>query len=192
MTPNTLLDKASYRNLYKLARAHIGSDYAEKAAMQFTKRFLAHVHLHPDDIIAGYMPKDGEIDILPCLTYLCKQGAVCALPVIEGNNAPLVFRQWSEGDVLTPHKQYGILEPESSKPVVIPNIIITPLLACTVSGIRLGYGKGFYDRTIAALRMQKKIQIIGACFACQIADNLPEDDNDQRLDRIITEKSVYP
>jgi 5-formyltetrahydrofolate cyclo-ligase len=181
--------KASYRNLYTLARSHIGSDYAEKAAALISKRFLKHIPLTPGAVIAAYMPIGHELDILPLMHALHGLGYSCAMPAIVGSD--LVFRKWEPESVLVNDPVHNIPEPLASAEIMVPDILITPLLACTSKGIRLGYGKGFYDRILKKLRSEKDILAVGACFACQLADTLPSSEWDQPLDRVITEKALY-
>jgi 5-formyltetrahydrofolate cyclo-ligase len=191
MTLIPLLEKTDYRHLYTLARSHIGPAYAEKAAETIAKRFLKDIPLPEGTVIAAYMPHGHELSLLPLLAQLHQLGYVCAVPSMVGNEQPLVFRSWQPNMALVVDPVYGINEPDAECARVEPDIILTPLLACTVKGVRLGYGKGYYDRTVKELRSQKKVLVIGACFSCQVADILPAEVWDEKLDRVITEKGMY-
>lgn len=191
MTTPTSLDKVSSRNLYRLARSHIGAAYADKAAAVIAKKFFEHAPLEHGCIIAGYVPMATELNPFPIMEQLCTQGYQCTVPMITDADAPLTFGVWRPETPLGHHPLYGFLQPSDSLRTAVPDIIITPLVACTSQGIRLGYGKGFYDRTLAALRREKNITVIGVCFGCQVAESLPSDAWDQRLDMVITEKTVH-
>lgn len=186
---NPSLDKTASRNLYQLVRSHIGSEYAAKAAASVAKRFLEHVPLTEGAIIAGYLPITTELSPLPLMEALCAQGYQCAVPTILNNDAPLAFCHWS-ADAPLVCGPLGIDQPANMQEVT-PDIIITPLVASTKTGVRLGYGKGFYDRTIEKLRAEKQVLAVGVCFACQIAEDLPSNEWDQQLDMIITERGVH-
>ncbi len=185
------LTKDQARSLYRAVRSHIGEDYAEKAAAALVKRFTKAITVQPGMVVAGYMPVRGEMNVLPLLHALDACDISLALPVVSAPAMPLLFRAWQPNAQLQTNR-YNIQEPEDSAPVVIPDIILVPLLACDREGGRIGYGKGFYDVTLAHLRQaEKKPLAVGVGYHVQLADTrLPCDAHDQRLDRIVTEKAV--
>ncbi len=136
-------------------------------------------------VFAGFWPLTGEIDIIPLLAALHDAGHVVSLPCTPRKGRPLMFRAWNPGGKLRAGP-YGTQEPQKSLPEVTPNFVFVPLLAYTQSGERLGYGGGFYDRTIAALRAGGDIYACGVAFSGQQAASLPVDNYDQRLDGILT------
>ena len=135
--------------------------------------------------LSGYMPMRTEIDPLPAMA--AHQGAV-GVPVIIARATPLRFREWTPGCALTPG-DFGALIPTEGA-WLDPDIVIVPLLAFDARGYRLGYGGGFYDRTLAALRLRRPTLAIGFAFAAQQVDAVPIDDYDQRLDAVVTEQGL--
>lgn len=135
--------------------------------------------------LAGYMPMRTEIDPLPAMTV--HEGEV-GVPVILGPATPLRFRAWGPG-VKMVAGTFGAFVPEEG-PWVEPEVVIVPLLAFDARGYRLGYGGGFYDRTLQALRASHGILAVGFAFAAQEVDEVPIDRFDQRLDAVVTEQGV--
>jgi 5-formyltetrahydrofolate cyclo-ligase len=127
-----------------------------------------------------------EISPLPLLRRLADAGASLALPAVTGRGQPLVMRAWSFGAPLNPGV-WGIREPPADAPELYPDILIVPLLAFDRRGYRLGYGGGYYDRTIARLRAMKPVTAVGIAFAAQQIDELPTTPRDERLDLVLTE-----
>ncbi len=144
---------------------------------------LARCPPRPGEVWAGFWPMGSEIDIRPLLHELAARVSVC-LPVTPPRGHPLTFRRWRPGDALTPGP-LGTQQPVGDP--VIPGVLLVPLLAWDQAGRRLGYGGGYYDRTIAAAR---GIRTIGCAFAAQEVDIVPTDPHDARLDAIATERGV--
>ncbi len=140
---------------------------------------------HPGRTLAGYMPMRTEIDPLPAMA--AHQGPV-GVPVIIGPEQPLRFREWSPGCPMEPGA-FGALIP-SGGAWVDPEVLIVPLLAYDARGYRLGYGGGYYDRTLAALRVRHPVLAVGFAFAAQQVLQVPTDATDQRLDMIVTDLGV--
>lgn len=140
-------------------------------------------------VISGFHPYQSEISTLPLLTKLAGEGWVTALPVIVGKAQPLIFRAWTPGEPLG-SGLWDIKIPLETSPEVLPDVLIVPLLAFDPHGYRLGYGGGFYDRTLAKLRALKPIVAIGVGFAAQAVSHVPHDDLDQRVDFVMTEEST--
>ena len=105
-------------------------------------------------IVSGFWPMAEELDIRPLMIELFEQGCQLALPVVVARKQPLIFRAWRPGDPLDAGV-FGTLHPSPRCEVVEPDALIVPLLACDEEGWRLGYGGGFYDRTLAALARQE-------------------------------------
>jgi 5-formyltetrahydrofolate cyclo-ligase len=140
-------------------------------------------------IVAGFMPLKSEINPLPLLRRLATAGAALALPAIAGRGRPLMMRSYRIGDPLVAGV-WGIREPAADAPEVLPDILIVPLLAFDRRGHRLGYGAGYYDMTITALRARKAVVAVGIAFAAQEVAEVPETPRDARLDLVLTERET--
>lgn len=140
---------------------------------------------YPGEILSGYWPMRGEADPRPAMTL--HSGRLC-LPVVTGKAVPLVFRAW-DGGVLEPGP-FGTSHPPESAPVLIPRILIVPLAAFSRDGTRLGYGGGYYDRTLQLLRGSGPVTAIGLAFAAQELPRIPAEPFDQPLDLIVTEHEI--
>ena len=135
--------------------------------------------------VSGFAPLADEFRLWPLLRRLAGEGMPLALPVIDGKGKPLLFRAWQPGDA-TAAGVWGIAEPRPDKPRVEPDILLVPLLAFDREGWRLGYGGGFYDRTLRGLRAHKLIVAVGIAFDEQRVDAVPHLDYDERLDWVLT------
>jgi 5-formyltetrahydrofolate cyclo-ligase len=145
--------------------------------------------LGPVITVSGYSPLKSEISPLPLMRRCADAGAALALPVVVGRGKPLIMRAWSFGAPLA-SGVWGIREPTTEAPEVFPDILIVPLLAFDRTGHRIGYGAGYYDMTIAALRTRKPVVAIGIAFAAQEIDAVPATPSDARLDLVLTEREV--
>jgi len=118
-------------------------------------------------------------------TFWCEQARL-ALPCVTAPDAPLEFRAWAPGDALETGA-YSIACPQPRAPVLTPDLVLVPLLAFDHMGRRLGYGGGYYDRTIAALRAAGDVQVVGLAYSAQRLTRVPSAAHDMRLDWIVTE-----
>ena len=143
----------------------------------------------PGTIVAGFMPMRSEINPLPLMRKLAEQGAQLALPAIAGRGKPLIMRAWNVGDAFKTG-QWGIREPVPEAPEVAPDILIVPLACFDRAGHRIGYGAGYYDMTIHALRAAKTVTAVGVAFAQQEIARVPATERDERLDLVLTERDV--
>src|SRR5262249_50174524 len=134
-------------------------------------------------------PINTEFNPIPLMRKLFDAGARLALPKVVGRGHPLIMREWKFGDPLVAGV-WGIREPAPSAPEVAPDILLVPFAAFDRAGYRIGYGAGYYDMTLAALRARKKVTTIGLGFAAQEVDEVPIEAHDQRLDFILTEAGV--
>jgi 5-formyltetrahydrofolate cyclo-ligase len=142
-----------------------------------------------ETIVSGFMPLKSEINPLPLMRKLQEAGASLALPVVAGKGKPLVMRAWTFGGPLA-SGVWGIREPMPDASAVDPDILLVPLLAFDRRGHRLGYGAGYYDMTLAALRGKKPVVAIGIGYAAQEVDQVPVSPRDERLDLVLTERDV--
>jgi 5-formyltetrahydrofolate cyclo-ligase len=178
--------KADLRQSAKAARAALTTDMRADASAALAKLGLSFLlPLAPATIIGGFMPIGEEISPLPLMAHLQAQGCVLALPVMRGKTEPLEFRAYTPGDALAT-AVWGIREPLPDKAVLQPDIVLTALLAFDNQGYRLGYGGGYYDRTIRALKASKSVITIGLAYDQQWVDAVPHLDYDERLDWILT------
>ncbi|MES2142887.1 MAG: 5-formyltetrahydrofolate cyclo-ligase [Pseudomonadota bacterium] len=146
---------------------------------------LSALEPHRGKVLAGYMPMRTEIDPLPAMA--AHQGRV-GVPVILGKGMPLQFREWTPtADMI--EGAFKALIPATGG-WVMPQVLIVPLLAFDARGYRLGYGGGFYDRTLEGLRAKGPVVAIGYAFSAQEVPEVPIDATDQRLDMIVTEHGV--
>jgi 5-formyltetrahydrofolate cyclo-ligase len=163
--------------------------HADKTALKASTRFLMdEIGDAPDAVIAGYMPIRTEIDPLPTMSALAGAHRIC-VPVIEATAQPLKFREWYPASrMVTGH--FGAKVP-SKGDWLVPTILIVPLVAYDDRCNRLGYGGGFYDRTLAVLRAANlDLRAIGFAYSAQRLDDLPLEPTDQQLDAIVTEQGV--
>ena len=138
--------------------------------------------------IALYYPSNFELNVLKLLDFKYILGQNILLPVTDKNNL-MKFFPWRKNDVLFVNK-FGMLEPSKSK-AKVPDIMLVPTLAFDNKKFRLGYGKGFYDRYLRKyLNQHQNILTVGVAFSFQKYHKLPTNNNDVKLDFILTEKGV--
>jgi 5-formyltetrahydrofolate cyclo-ligase len=149
-----------------------------------TRHVLAEMKLAPAAPVSGFWPMPGEIDIRPLLTALHRRGHPVLLPHTPKLGNPLIFRHWHPGAEMV-RERFGTYRPVGEAGV--PRVLFVPLLAFDDQGRRLGYGGGFYDRTLALL---PGAQVIGCAFAAQQLREVPANDYDARLHAVATEAGV--
>lgn len=141
---------------------------------------------HSGRVLAGYWPMRGEPDPLPAMRA---HGGPLCLPVVPGRAVPLVFRLW-KGEALDPGP-LGTSQPPDSLPEVTPGVLIVPLVAFDGGLNRLGYGGGYYDRTLELLRKSAPVVAIGLAWEVQRLSAIPAEPFDQPLDMIVTDAGTY-
>ena len=160
---------------------------AAAAARAVRERFLGlFADAAPPPSVSGYWPIADELDPRPLLEALCRRGWACALPVVVARGAPLSFRRWRPGGRLAAGP-FGLREPCPDAPDVVPDVVIAPMLAADPAGRRLGYGGGFYDRTIAALRAASTVCVVAVGYDAQLRAAVPAGAGDQRVDWVLSE-----
>lgn len=182
-------DKPLLRKHFLAARRRIPPKDAARASEQAA---LQAIDLIGEDFqsVAGYFPLQGEISPLPLLAALAARGLHTALPCLNAPHTALMFRAWKQGDALQP-APHGTREPMPQAAEIHPQIIIVPMLAFDRAGHRLGYGGGYYDRTLAALRAKGALKMaIGLAFSGQETEALPVGEHDARLDAVVTEREA--
>lgn len=152
---------------------------------QSLSRHAEDLKLAPNTIVGAYHALPDEADPALLLERLVELGCHIAFPRVVGKGAALEFHRVPDGEVLAPGA-FGIHEPMDIWPRAVPQLLLVPLLAFDAMGHRLGYGGGFYDRTIALL----KVPAIGIAYAGQQVPALPADDHDMILDAVLTESGL--
>ncbi len=185
--PADVTDKAAARRSARARRDAVRD--AAAAAEVLAEVVLADWTLPSTACVTGYWPTRGEIDPRPLLHALARRGHTIGLPVVAGPAQPLMFRAWRPGDALI-EGHYAIMTPPESAAEVRPDALLVPLLAFDRRGFRLGYGGGFYDRTLAKLRAAGHVYAVGLAFAAQQVEAVPRTARDQPLDALATERQV--
>lgn len=140
-------------------------------------------------VVAGYSPISSELDPFPLMQALADKGATLALPVIIARNQALIFRVWQPDQGLV-RGPFGIFQPSSDADEVDPDIVLVPLAAFDRAGHRIGYGRGYYDRTLQDLRTIKRLTVVGVAFAVQEIETVPRLPHDEQLDCVLTEREL--
>jgi 5-formyltetrahydrofolate cyclo-ligase len=180
-------EKRAERTRALARRAAAYARDGRRAAERLAEHGLGFLGLSPGAIVSGFSAIRDEIDPAALLGRLAGEGYRLALPVMQGKGQPLLFRAWAPGDE-TAKALWGIAEPLPSQPILEPDVVLVPLLAFDAQGYRLGYGGGFYDRTLARLRALKPLIAVGIGYDELKVDAVPHLDYDQRLDWVLTPK----
>jgi 5-formyltetrahydrofolate cyclo-ligase len=160
------------------------------AGVRAADHFLANIPVAPGAVISGYWPIREEFDDMAILRRMSVAGYRCALPFVDKKRHLLVFREWQPGTAMT-QGLFQIPEPTEVAPEVVPTILLTPLLAYDSDGFRLGYGGGYYDGALAALRRSGGPALaVGTAFTEQMVERVPHGDKDEQLDWIVTERGA--
>jgi 5-formyltetrahydrofolate cyclo-ligase len=182
-------EKSEIRDAARARRA-AAAETDPAAGAELADTLLADVPVSADAVVAGYFPIGDEIDVRPVLDRLRAAGHRVTLPRVVGADLPLSFAAWSGSDAELTDGPYGTRQPAGDLEEVLPGILILPLLAFDRHGVRLGYGGGYYDRTLARLRDAGPVVAIGAAYSAQEVTALPNDEHDQRLDWVVTEREA--
>jgi 5-formyltetrahydrofolate cyclo-ligase len=186
--PPVQAEKAEMRAAAKARRAQAAKDAAD-AGKALSDEFCRSVRLRALTVVAGYLPIGDEINVRPLLRRLQGDGHRLALPRVVRSGGPLAFAAWTDGDPLG-QGPFGTSQPTDEAAPVTPEVLIVPLLAFDRDGFRLGYGGGYYDRTLSALRTRRAILAVGVAFSAQEVPAVPHGAHDQRLDWVITEREA--
>ena len=181
-------DKNYLRNKFLLQRK---KKHLSAKKFNFSLIFkLIRKHFHNKKIIiGGYYPSNYEVNILNFLEEASKKKFKIALPVVQSSTL-MCFRSWKIKESLYVSK-FGILEPENKKQEITPDLIIVPLVAFDDQLNRIGYGKGYYDRSLRKIKKIKKNAIfLGIAYSFQKCKKIPVNNYDYKLDYIFTEKGI--
>jgi 5-formyltetrahydrofolate cyclo-ligase len=176
--------KAGLRREILARRARVTQSDAHAFARRLADVGAAFAAERAAKIVSAYWSIDDEAPTFALLDRFAAQGV--ALPVMQGRGAPLCFRLWKKGEPLGEAK-WGIKEPLPG-PEVFPDLLFVPLLGFDRAGNRLGYGAGFYDRTLTRLRAMQPVAAVGVAYAIQEVPALPSEAYDQKLDYVLTDR----
>lgn len=161
--------------------------FCMEAAEWVMQKVFDVIPLTKETVVAGYWPSGSELDLRPTLSALAEK-VTCCLPVIKANKKTLDFCKWEHGQTLLPGS-YNLMEPIATDPI-IPEIFLMPLVSFDRDGNRLGYGSGYFDKSLARIKEKKSVLCIGIAYSEQEVSSIPSLPHDQKLDIVITEKEI--
>jgi len=168
----------------RVALANACPDFAARIADQ-----VLALEISDRSIVSSYVALEGEADPKLLADALAVRGHEICFPRVHQKAQPLHFHTAMPGEHFV-KSTFGVLEPRPDWPLATPAVLLVPLLAFDADGYRLGYGGGFYDRTLAHLRAHGPIKAIGIAFAGLEVAAVPHDASDQKLDMLVTERGV--
>ncbi|NBX74763.1 MAG: 5-formyltetrahydrofolate cyclo-ligase [Alphaproteobacteria bacterium] len=172
----------------KRAGLHAANPYAGE---QFRDVFLTHIRPPKGTVVSSYAPHGTELPTSPLNLALHNMGYTLCLPVVLSRGHALAFRKYEPAMKLD-KGLLSVLEPPATSPIVLPEMILVPLLAFNRQGFRLGYGGGYYDRTLTLLRRERKVLAVGVAYAGQEYADVPVGYTDAPLDWVVTELFALP
>lgn len=178
------------RAAMRARRRAIDASDRSSAAAAAASNALSAPEFESARVVAGFRGIRDEIDTVPLLAALLERGLMIVLPRIVAKAQPLAFHLWRPDDDLE-EIAMGVLQPLPDSPRLFPDVVIAPLLGFDARGCRLGYGGGFYDRTLRWLRRDRPTPAIGFGFELQSLDEVPVGSFDERLDWVATEASLH-
>jgi 5-formyltetrahydrofolate cyclo-ligase len=184
---NLLLEKQEMRSRERQRRGELA-----RALPDFGRRIAAHIDelpITPDARVSGYRALAEEADPSGLVSALQANGCEICYPRVHMKGQPLWFHVPVANEPWVPGA-FGIPEPRADWPRAFPSVLLVPLLAFDATGHRLGYGGGYYDRTLAQLRHERTVMAIGVAFGGQEVSSVPHDSSDETLDMVITEAGV--
>lgn len=188
-TPFDGLSKPQLRKATGLVRHAAARRLGNRGGHDLARHVMGGLPLRPQETVAGYWPVRGEADPLPAMLALAALGHRLALPVVEGAGQPLSFRAWTPGEPLV-GGTYDIPTPGLSAAGVTPTLLLVPGLWFDRAGARLGYGGGFYDRTLERLRRGWQPRAVGVSYEATLGGHLDREPHDAVMDFIVTERRV--
>ena len=174
----------------KINRRSIHEKIGFKASQQVSANIESFLRNHTKlNVIAAYMPINSELDLGPTIINLRALSKKICLPMVISQNSPLQFKVWNQGAKLV-NGEFNVLLPVSGE-IVEPDLILCPMLSFDAEGFRLGYGGGFYDRTIDYLSKRKSIFTMGCGYSQQLSVKpIPKGKYDKSLDAAVTESGI--
>ncbi len=190
MTDDLRDAKAAARRELRRRRATLDAAGRETLSAAAAAQLMDVPELAVARVVAAFFGIRDEIDTAPLIEALLAGGRIVVLPRMTGRDQPLAFHAWRPGEPLE-EASMGVLQPPAASPALFPDLVVAPLLGFDLRGHRLGYGGGFYDRTLRALRRDRPTPAIGFAFELQRLDAVPSGEHDERLDRIATEVALH-
>ncbi|MBF0246460.1 MAG: 5-formyltetrahydrofolate cyclo-ligase [Alphaproteobacteria bacterium] len=189
------LDKHRLRVRAKTVRDEAARELGEDALKAFLENLIRawsrvrEGFAGASPIVAGYWPIGSEMDVRPALVALDRVGVLITLPEVAAKDRPLRFRAWRPDEPLE-EGDHGTVHPLRTAPLMRPDVVLTPMLAFDRGGYRVGWGGGYFDRTLEILRKTGPCVAVGVAYGAQEVDSVPRDAYDQRLDWIVTDREV--
>ena len=179
-------------NARRAARAARAAAYAKEpdAGRRLVEHFPDSLWPKVRQVVAGYAAIGDEIDPQTLLETFALEQARIALPCVVGKDQPLTFRSWTLDQPLEPGP-FGTRQPGADHAELNPSLILVPLVGFDLKGRRLGYGGGFYDRTLEKLRQSGPLTVVGLAYAAQKLAKVPAEAHDIRLDWVVTEQGAH-
>lgn len=179
-------------NARRAARAARAAAYAKEpdAGRRLVEHFPDSLWPKVRQVVAGYAAIGDEIDPQTLLETFALEQARIALPCVVGKDQPLTFRSWTLDQPLEPGP-FGTRQPGADHAELNPSLILVPLVGFDLKGRRLGYGGGFYDRTLEKLRQSGPLTVVGLAYAAQRLAKVPAEAHDIRLDWVVTEQGAH-
>lgn len=177
--------KKEMRQQAKARRSAAFARHGAAAGERLAAHGIGFAHEGERAGVSAFLAIGEEINPLPLMRRLWNDGHMTGLPVMVAKAQPLVFRRWREGEPLG-EAMWGIREPLESAREMVPDVMLVPLLAFDLHGWRIGYGGGFYDRTLAKVRQVKPVVTIGLAYDELKVDDVPHSHYDERLDWVLT------
>jgi 5-formyltetrahydrofolate cyclo-ligase len=187
--PGVAAIKAAFRAAAVSRRAAAAAAAGPEASLRLRDHVLAAISCVPDAIVSAFLPIDVEIDPRPLMRVLHERGHRVVVPVVRGRGKPLLFRLWAPDSALVTGV-FGVAVPPPGAPEHDPDVLIVPLLAFDRRGHRMGYGAGFYDRTLAVLKERSPILAVGVGYAGQEVAEVPTGSHDVPLDLVVTDREI--
>ena len=183
-------EKRALRRRAAARREKLHRRAGASASRDALAHFRERIDLASHPVLSAYLPVRAEFDVTPILHHAHAKECPTCLPVVLGRGRPLSFRRWAPGEPLV-DGTFGIAVPPPKAEILAPDILLVPMLAFDDDGYRLGYGGGFYDRTLALRRAHSPAPLaVGVAFAGQRIDRVPRGTDDERLDWIVTEEGA--
>lgn len=180
--PENISDKAALRRTLLASRQALAAEVRRQANAAISTRVLAWLNANPVQTLGVYWPIRGEPDLRALYETLAARGVELALPIVAARDAPLVFVRWQPGDAMI-KDAFGVMVPQDTAAVLRPDVLLIPCVGFNADNIRLGYGGGFYDRTLAVLPRPAAVGISYRCCRAEFG----ADAHDVALDEVITE-----
>ncbi|WP_286799448.1 5-formyltetrahydrofolate cyclo-ligase [Oceanicaulis sp. UBA2681] len=179
-------------NARRAARAARAAAYAKEpdAGRRLVEHFPDSLWPKVRQVVAGYAAIGDEIDPQTLLETFALEQARIALPCVVGKDQPLTFRSWTLDQPLEPGP-FGTRQPGADHAELNPSLILVPLVGFDLKGRRLGYGGGFYDRTLEKLKQSGPLTVVGLAYAAQKLAKIPAEAHDIRLDWVVTEQGAH-